>query len=96
MLVNQTLPSRDSTPAASPSTSPLKPSANRGLVRDTVIVRVEQQAYPIRVVSQPLDLVAVEHFAHVLHALRGQFLVQPIHVLADVGNALVQSERLTT
>ena len=37
---------------------------------------------------------AVEHFAHVLHALRGQFLVQPIHVLADVGHALVQSERL--
>ena len=57
MLVSHTLPSRGQYAGRESIYLTIEAvGKHRGHVEDTVIVRVDQQAYPVRVVGQPLTL----------------------------------------
>ena len=65
---------------------------HRGVVEHAVAVGVAESAKPVGVVGEAPHLVALVHGEHVAGALGCQFLVEPVHVLANIGDAFVKAE----
>ena len=66
---------------------------NRGVIGAPIAIAILHQAHAVAVIVEPFDLMLFVKRAQVVHTLRGQLGVQPVHVAADIRDASVQAKR---